>query len=43
MYRVIADGTEWVDADGRSRWNRREADTLAAHLEGMGYAVWVRR
>jgi hypothetical protein len=40
-WQVIADGTLWMDADGHTRWSRRDADSLAAHVESLDYRVEV--
>ena len=41
LYQVIADGIAWVDVDGADAWPLREARTLAARLEAMGYRAEV--
>jgi hypothetical protein len=40
-WQVIADGLPWQDADGLQRWTRRDADSLAGHVESLGYRVEV--
>ena len=37
MYRIIVDGTAWVDSDGRFEWDLREANTLAEVIESAGF------
>jgi hypothetical protein len=41
LWQVIADGIPWEDGDGKSAWERREADSVAAHVETLGYAAEV--
>jgi hypothetical protein len=40
-WQVIADGTPWMDPDGHYRWNFRDANSLASHVESLGYTVAV--
>jgi predicted RNA-binding Zn-ribbon protein involved in translation (DUF1610 family) len=42
LFQVIADGTPWMDPDGHFSWARRDADSLADHVESLGYTVEVR-
>jgi hypothetical protein len=39
LYQIIADGIVWIDSDGGSEFHRREAITLAAALENIGYQI----
>jgi hypothetical protein len=41
-WQVIADGTPWMDPDGHLQWSRRDADSLAEHVESLGHRVEVR-
>jgi hypothetical protein len=37
VWMIYADGIPWVDADGTAAWPEREAVTLAALIESLGY------
>jgi hypothetical protein len=38
-YMVIADGTPWMDPDGHTAWTLRDAESMADHVESLGYDV----
>ena len=41
MFRVIADGTPWIDPDGHTEWAENDAASLADHVSSLGYAVTI--
>jgi hypothetical protein len=43
LVEVIADGTPWIDSEGKQAFTEIEAVTLADHLERMGYSTEVSR
>lgn len=43
MFELIADGIPWEDMDGQIMWPEREAITLAAALETIGYEVTLEK
>lgn len=37
MYRIVVEGTDWVDSDGRFEWTFEEACSLAECIESAGF------